>query len=151
MKLAQSLAFITTGSASIFIPFALANLDFQIAKVVDQELDGDGLLLACPSDNYNCECFEGGVHAAEVSEWSSGKPLASLPENGSFSVESPAGICGSPRLDFYQESDGPWYFYVNGGDGISKGTCNSTFATMFCSHSNVYDQLLCNSDICPSP
>ena len=147
MKLAQSLALIITGSASFFIPFALANL--HIAMVVDQK--NQSVLIACASSNYNCDCFQKGNGAAEVSL--GGMQVSSLPESA-FTVES--GLCGSrlPNLKYnfyYNQRNGNWDFYKKDGDGKSLGTCyysNTAGASLSCSITYVYDQLVCYTNIC---
>ena len=145
MKLAQSLALIITGSASFFIPFALADIIIAQVQVVDHKVPA--ALRACASNNNNCECFEGGHGAKEVTV--NGTGVGSLPESGFFSVEP--GLCGSGlKYNFIRNDDGSYDFYVDGGDGISKGTClpNTNQTTCPNVDTKIYDQLFCKSDIC---
>ena len=69
-------------SASFAIPFSLA--DFHIAQVVD----AGTVLLACPSNYFNCDCFQNTVRAAEVSL--DGEEEGSLPK--SFSLSNPGFV-----------------------------------------------------------
>jgi hypothetical protein len=75
--------------------------------------------VACPSDQYNCNCFVDGY--AGTFDFSGG------PGDSFFWME---GICGGPSsgFNFYQTSSG-YDFYINGGDGTLQGQCYNNLGT----------------------
>ena len=148
MKLAQQLAFIITGIASFLIPFALA--DFHLLKIFNSN-EAKGVILACPSKKYGCDCFLGSIDAAAV--WSGNTIVkGNLPVSG-FSVGSPGrvvGLCGSPiLLDVYNLGNGTHAIYVHGGNGTLQGTCKPNYGTATsCGNTTAYEIMLCSTHIC---
>ena len=150
MKLAQSLALIITGSASFIIPFALAS-SFQVVSMFNNQSQLGGRFVALPSNNFNCEFFQGGMDGAGNVSFN-GRVVedGSLP--AAFNVLP--GLCGgSQQLDLYQTS-GTRNFevYVHEGSGVSQATCYPDQANLTCSPNSpnsdsvrVFDQLICNS------
>ena len=146
MKLVQSLALLTGASFTI-LP-ALTN--FHISQSVSLQSIASGVsdesLIACPSNDYTCDCLEGGNRAAKVMVYGQGVP-GNLPDSF-FSVN--AGLCGSSQLNFYNKGGGIWEFYQNNGDGSLKGTCYPNSASPGCPGYLIDDQLVCYSNICGS-
>ena len=148
MKLAQSLALIITGGASFVIPFALAN----IHVIQWTALNGTETLIACPSEDYGCDCSPGGPYGAGVVS-DDGAQLTSLPgPGGHFSVQSP--FCGSNSSYYFYNNgtSGRWDIHVQSGTGSLQGNCypNTESPTSTCATSKgpgddtvLHDQLVC--------
>jgi hypothetical protein len=105
--------------------------------------DGSGILLACPSNYYKCDCFSNRKRAQFVENLT---PLGQY-------FELTAGFCGiSKKLDFYRRSDMHYDFYQNNGDGTVQGTCwyNTDAPGVKCGFppATVREQLVCYSYIC---
>ena len=142
MKLVQSLALLTGASFTI-LP-ALANFHIsQRINLVERLLNGR--MVACPSNDYTCDCLTGGNGAADVVV--NGQTVENLPDSF-FSVN--AGLCGSSQLNFYHVGGGIWDFYQNDGDGSLQGTCYPNSASSNCHAYAIHDKLVCYSNICGS-
>ena len=131
MKLAQSLVLLTGASFTI-LP-ALAN--FHITYSV-------GGLEACPSKHYNCGCLLGGDNSAQLVGKRPHEKVVTLGSH--FSIKG--GLCGSHRLNFYQQADKTWLFYD--AQGLLQGKCHPRRVETTCSGLDIYDKLFCHSDIC---
>ena len=135
MKLTQSLALLV--GAAFTIPFALAN--YHILHVTDDVGSGNKFI-ACPSNQYGCNCFENGVSSVEVVV----NPL----ESNFIYINS--GLCGMGQLDLYLRSYNNWDIYQHGGDGTLQGRCSSTETSTKCGNSKVQyrDVMICETYIC---
>jgi hypothetical protein len=117
--------------------FRQVTANFHITKIILS--DHSSSYWACPSNYWNCNCFAFGERSAAVEDGSSA---------GFFRLAS--GLCGMGELDFYENSDKSWTFYVHNGDGSVQGTCYSNTALHVCPLEGVeaQDQLVCYSYIC---
>jgi hypothetical protein len=142
MKFTQSLVLFVT--AAFTIPSVLA--DFHIVKLVSQGSGYSAVLEACPSNHYDCNCFDSGINGATA--YVDGQTVGVLPSTGVFYVKS--GLCGMDQLDFEEQSDGHWNIYAHNGPSKSvQGTCYSnTGSTTHCSSNDADEELVCFSYIC---
>jgi hypothetical protein len=95
---------------------------------------------ACPSNQYNCNCFIGST-----------TPITTYvaPFGQFFQLDN--GLCGQNyRMNFYLRSGGYYEFYKENGNGASLGKCydNSGANSVKCVDYTVRDQLVCYSWIC---
>ncbi|KAK9351014.1 hypothetical protein V1523DRAFT_464191 [Lipomyces doorenjongii] len=140
-----------------FLAFAeFCRADFHISAVVSGSVadcvregtcnfNYDNYVVACPSNYWNCNCFDDLDRGVETSEG-----LEDIYGQNFFQLD--AGLCGMGALNFYQQGDGSWLFYVDGGDGSVQGTCYSNSASDYCwdviGSKSVADRLVCYSYIC---
>ena len=95
---------------------------------------------ACPSNQYNCNCFTG-----------LSTPLTTYVAPFGQYFQLASGLCGQNyRMNFYLRSGGFYEFYKENGNGQSLGKCydNSGAASVKCLDYTVRDQLVCYSWIC---
>ncbi|KAJ6440236.1 dyp-type peroxidase [Purpureocillium lavendulum] len=133
MRTQTSLLFFT----SLLAP-ALGN--FHIGRIID--CGGKWDAIACPSNEYNCDCFANGKSAALTP----GNPGS----DSYFQVK--AGLCGMGALSFYKDGNN-YKFYVANGNGNQIGTCYpNSAATVGCSTTfgaeNYVDGYVCYSSVC---
>jgi hypothetical protein len=143
MKLAHSLALLVV--TALTMHSALAN--FHILQKIDLYKDGsEPGAVACPSNYYNCKCFQGHDRAATIAV--GGTPVHTLP-TGFFSTQGK--FCGEDQMNFYNRGNGLWEFYANNGNGIRLGYCNTPAKSQGtrCDGEWLFtDQLVCYSYIC---
>src|SRR3981189_2922839 len=92
---------------------------------------------ACPSNQYNCNCFTGLF-----------TPLTTYVAPFGHYFQLDKGLCGQDyKMDFYLRNGGYYEFYQNNGNGASLGTCwdNSGAMPVKCIDYIVRDQLVCYS------
>ncbi|TEB33105.1 hypothetical protein FA13DRAFT_1773345, partial [Coprinellus micaceus] len=104
--------------------FSSASANFHVGKLSIPS--GYTNHRACPSNQYNCNCFKGGAGGSNVVEL----PYPQQEFLTYFQVQS--GLCGMPLIDFYKRSDGSWEFYVNNGNGHVQGSCYSNSDRQSC-------------------
>ncbi|KAK9312379.1 hypothetical protein V1524DRAFT_410843 [Lipomyces starkeyi] len=147
----------------LFLLTALLNLavlcsaDFHVSAVVSGSVgycsnDGgcqdnyNNYVIACPSNYWNCNCFTENDRGAQADNGN----IKDIVGSSFFQLD--AGLCGMGALNFYQQGDGSWQFYVDGGDGTLQGTCYSNSASDYCwnvvGSASVADRLVCYSYIC---
>ena len=135
-------AYATLLSFSALLGFAEA--DFHIFQ--GQQTGGGQGTGACPSNYYNCDCFAVGHRRAEVQTYGTGTI------DGMTFFQMEPGLCGMGTMNFYQQDDGSWQFYVDGGDGTVQGTCYGNNAESTCTSDAdnlvINDKLVCYSYIC---
>ncbi|KAF9516947.1 hypothetical protein BS47DRAFT_1340251 [Hydnum rufescens UP504] len=140
MKLVHSLTLLVV--ASLAMPSALAN--FHLIQGIDPHTNVGNVLVACPSNQYNCDCFTGADHGAEILDHSG------IPGSPGDFFWTDRGLCGMPRLDFYKREDGHWDFFTHNGDGTVEGRCytNAGHQPIICEGNSYIETLLCSSYIC---
>jgi hypothetical protein len=149
---------------SLFISAVTVRADFHILgqqgnvlgfgeNALTQQTDQ---LIACPSNQFNCECFanqRGGVEATETgSNLEISLPGVPFPTRGFFSLKS--GLCGARQLNLFRKEDGQtWDVFEDGGDGRAVATCSPTNSLNECQVSfdvrvAAFDLLICTSFLC---
>ncbi|KAJ8101690.1 hypothetical protein POJ06DRAFT_299667 [Lipomyces tetrasporus] len=136
--------------------FLLCRADFHVSAVVKGDIAScgreatcqfnyDNYVIACPSNYYGCDCFDGHNRGVEASG-----DIEDI--NGSSFFQIGSGLCGMGALNFYKQGDASWQFYVDGGDGSLQGTCYDNTASDYCwdavGSASVSDRLVCYSYIC---
>lgn len=133
----------TFAAFGILVQASIVLADFHVGYLESKNVFKQDITEACPSNYYNCDCFDNGNRAAYgANNDDVGQGL------DSFSIG--AGLCGVGKLNFYkQASDGHYKFFVDGGDGTSQGDCYSNLGTTVgCDSSAFVERLVCYSYIC---
>jgi hypothetical protein len=141
----KSFAYATLLSLPALLGFVQqAKGDFHIFQ--GQQSGGGQGTGACPSNYYNCDCFAVGHRRAEVETHGTGTI------DGLTFFQMKPSLCGMGTMNFYQQDDGSWQFYIDGGDGTVQGTCYGNNAETTCTSEAdnliVTDKLVCYSYIC---
>lgn len=122
---------------SLLLQLSQVAADFHVGWKAG--LNGDNIVEACPSNYYNCNCFDNNDRTGYG-------PRQDI-VGQDFSIG--AGLCGLPQLNFYGNGDGSYDFYVNGGDGTVQGHCYFNDDTQSqCGLGVYFDRLVCYSYIC---
>lgn len=132
----------TLGAFALLIQISKVAADFHVGY-----WDGDGgdqvYTEACPSNYYNCDCFQNGDRAGY------GPQKDAVADGDNFNID--AGLCGLGELNFYNAGSGEYEFYIAGGDGSVQGTCYTNIATpVNCEYATYSDRLVCYSYVCGS-